>query len=66
MAHHPQAVYFGMKSGFLPKEDRQARDEVIAGTDKDPTLLGVLPEADPETVVEDETARSAPAQVQAG
>ena len=49
-----------MKSGFLPKEDRQARDEVIAGTDKDPTLLGVLPDADPETVVEDETARSRP------
>jgi 5-methyltetrahydrofolate--homocysteine methyltransferase len=50
VAHHPQAVYFGMKSGFLPKEDRQARDEVIAGTDKDPTLLGVLPDAEPETV----------------
>ena len=24
IAHHPQAVYFGMKSGFLPKTDRQA------------------------------------------
>jgi 5-methyltetrahydrofolate--homocysteine methyltransferase len=36
VAHHPQAVYFGMKSGFLPKNDRQARDELIAGTDKDP------------------------------
>ena len=20
IAHHPQAVYFGMKSGFIPKE----------------------------------------------
>jgi 5-methyltetrahydrofolate--homocysteine methyltransferase len=47
VAHHPQAVYFGMKSGFLPKNDRQARDELIAGTDKDPTRLGVLPDADP-------------------
>ena len=47
MAHHPQAVYFGMKSGFLPKNDRQARDELIAGTDKDPTRLGALPDADP-------------------
>ena len=25
-----------MKSGFLPKTDRQARDELIAGTDRDP------------------------------
>ncbi|MBV9166287.1 MAG: methionine synthase, partial [Solirubrobacterales bacterium] len=37
VAHHPQAVYFGMKSGFLPKSAKQAADELIAGTDKDPT-----------------------------
>src|SRR6476469_1865741 len=36
IAQHPQAVYFGMKSGFLPKGDSVARDEVIAGTDRDP------------------------------
>ncbi len=36
IAHHPQAVYFGMKSGFLPKGDAPARDEVIAGSDRDP------------------------------
>ncbi|MGZ4269252.1 MAG: homocysteine S-methyltransferase family protein [Solirubrobacteraceae bacterium] len=36
IAHHPQAVYFGMKSGFLPKGDAPARDEVIAGTERDP------------------------------
>ncbi len=36
VAHHPQAVYFGMKSGSLPKTERQAADELIAGTDKDP------------------------------
>ena len=47
VAHHPQAVYFGMKSGFLPKSDRQARDEVIAGTDRDPASLdAALPERD--------------------
>jgi 5-methyltetrahydrofolate--homocysteine methyltransferase len=40
VAHHPQAVYFGMKSGFLPKSEKQARDEVIAGTDKDPANVG--------------------------
>jgi 5-methyltetrahydrofolate--homocysteine methyltransferase len=53
VAHHPQAVYFGMKSGFLPKTDRQAADEVIAGSDKDPAnidagLLDVEPAAEAE------------------
>ncbi|MGI8593048.1 MAG: vitamin B12 dependent-methionine synthase activation domain-containing protein, partial [Solirubrobacteraceae bacterium] len=32
IAHHPQAVYFGMKSGFIPKE--KMSDELIAGTDR--------------------------------
>jgi hypothetical protein len=37
-----------MKSGFLPKTDRQARDEIIAGTDKDPANVRAgLPDADP-------------------
>ena len=37
-----------MKSGFLPKNERQARDEVIAGTDRDPASLEApLPEGDP-------------------
>ncbi len=48
VAHHPQAVYFGMKSGFLPKTDRQAADELIAGTDRDPTRLAELTDAEPE------------------
>ena len=48
IAHHPQAVYFGMKSGSLPKNERQAADDLIAGTDKDPTLLTELADADPE------------------
>src|SRR5205823_4393337 len=39
VAHHPQAAYFGMKSGLLPKTDKQAADELIAGTDKDPARL---------------------------
>jgi 5-methyltetrahydrofolate--homocysteine methyltransferase len=47
VAHHPQAVYFGMKSGFLPKTDKQAADELIAGTDKDPTRLAELTDAEP-------------------
>jgi 5-methyltetrahydrofolate--homocysteine methyltransferase len=32
VAHHPQAVYFGMKSGFIPKD--KAPDELIAGTER--------------------------------
>ncbi len=32
VAHHPQAVYFGMKSGFIPEQ--KASDELIAGTEK--------------------------------
>src|SRR3954471_1391296 len=42
IAHHPQAVYFGMKSGFIPK-DKQS-DELIAGTDRGGELP---PEEDP-------------------
>ncbi len=55
IAHHPQAVYFGMKSGFLPKTDKQAADELIAGTTKDPTRLAELGDEDP-TAGEDEPA----------
>ncbi len=47
VAHHPQAVYFGMKSGFLPKTDKQAADELIAGTDKDPARLSELSDDEP-------------------
>ena len=32
IAHHPQAVYFGMKSGFVPDEPKP--DELIAGTER--------------------------------
>jgi 5-methyltetrahydrofolate--homocysteine methyltransferase len=47
VAHHPQAVYFGMRSGTLPRSDRQAADELVAGTEKDPTRLADLPDAEP-------------------
>jgi 5-methyltetrahydrofolate--homocysteine methyltransferase len=43
VAHHPQAVYFGMKSGFVPKG--KAPDELIAGTERGGKLP---PESDPE------------------
>ncbi|HEX3240953.1 MAG TPA: methionine synthase [Solirubrobacterales bacterium] len=44
IAHHPQAVYFGMKSGFIPEQ--KVSDELIAGTDRGG---GLPPEVDPET-----------------
>jgi 5-methyltetrahydrofolate--homocysteine methyltransferase len=43
VAHHPQAVYFGMKSGFIPAEPKG--DELIAGTERGGE---VPPDADPE------------------
>jgi 5-methyltetrahydrofolate--homocysteine methyltransferase len=56
VAHHPQAVYFGMKSGMLPKTAKQAADELIAGTDKDPTRVAQLPDSDPADAAADEPA----------
>ena len=47
VAHHPQAVYFGMKSGTLPRTAKQAGDELVAGTEKDPTRLAELSDSDP-------------------
>jgi 5-methyltetrahydrofolate--homocysteine methyltransferase len=47
VAHHPQAIYFGMRSGRLQPIERTAGDELIAGTERDPTLLDELPDSDP-------------------
>ncbi len=41
VAHHPQAVYFGMKSGFIPEDD--SPDELIADTERG----GVLTPSEP-------------------
>ena len=56
VAHHPQAVYFGMKSGFIPAEKKG--DELIAGTERGGELP---PEDDPEGdgTVEAETVERA-------
>src|SRR6185312_16521852 len=32
VAHHPQAVYFGMKSGFIPEDS--APDDLVAENDR--------------------------------
>jgi 5-methyltetrahydrofolate--homocysteine methyltransferase len=56
IAHHPQAVYFGMKSGFIPEE--KAPDELIAGTARGGELP---PESEPETAEEGEGSEETPA-----
>jgi 5-methyltetrahydrofolate--homocysteine methyltransferase len=63
VAHHPQAVYFGMKSGFIPAE--KIGDELIAGTERGGELP---PEVDPaaDGTVESEAGKAAPASVEAG
>ncbi len=53
VAHHPDATYFGMKSGKLPTNDRQRADELIAGSDRDPTRLGDLPDENPPELVDE-------------
>ncbi|MFN8217632.1 MAG: homocysteine S-methyltransferase family protein [Solirubrobacterales bacterium] len=59
VAHHPQAVYFGMKSGFIPADG--APDELIAGTERGGELP---PEADP--AAGDEEPETAGAGAEAG
>jgi 5-methyltetrahydrofolate--homocysteine methyltransferase len=54
IAHHPQAVYFGMKSGSLPRSERQAADDLIAGSQRDPTRLTELTDEDPPAGGQDE------------
>ncbi len=61
VTHHPQAVYFGMKSGFVPKQKQP--DELIAGTDRGGELP---PEVEPvEGPVEAEGAQPAADEVPA-
>ncbi len=36
VSHHPQAVYFGMKSGFLPED--ASPDDIIKGSERDASL----------------------------
>jgi 5-methyltetrahydrofolate--homocysteine methyltransferase len=64
VAHHPQAVYFGMKSGFLPKTGGQAADELVAGTEKDPARLAELTDAEPPAEP-DGSGKGQPAMAQA-
>ena len=53
IAHHPQAVYFGMKSGFIP--EGKTSDELIAGTERGGDLP---PEDDPDEAGDDDPAKA--------
>ncbi|HEX5224104.1 MAG TPA: homocysteine S-methyltransferase family protein [Solirubrobacteraceae bacterium] len=45
VAHHPQAIYFGTRQGRLPAEG--SPDDVIRGSNRDPSLFGALDDTDP-------------------
>jgi 5-methyltetrahydrofolate--homocysteine methyltransferase len=45
VAHHPQAIYFGTRQGRLLPNG--SPDDIIKGSDRDPSLFGELGEEDP-------------------
>jgi 5-methyltetrahydrofolate--homocysteine methyltransferase len=45
VSHHPQAIYFGTRQGRLPVVS--SPDDVIRGSNRDPSLFGELDDADP-------------------
>ncbi|MBI4896960.1 MAG: homocysteine S-methyltransferase family protein [Actinobacteria bacterium] len=49
VAYHPQAVYYGMRSGFLPKPGVSMPDQLIAGTERDPAVRGAGLADEPRT-----------------
>ncbi|HEX3874196.1 MAG TPA: vitamin B12 dependent-methionine synthase activation domain-containing protein, partial [Solirubrobacteraceae bacterium] len=68
VAHHPQAVYFGMKSGFLPSGEPPP-DDVVHGSQRDPTR-GITPDAiapsEPRTQREEENVAPTAVEATAG
>jgi 5-methyltetrahydrofolate--homocysteine methyltransferase len=54
VAHHPQAIYYGSRSGFLPKPGDAAPDQLIKGTERDPAVRAELLEDPREGAVESE------------
>jgi len=60
IAHHPQAIYFGMRNGRLLPEG--SPDDVIKGTARDPSLFAEpVEEEPPEGAVEAESEAPTPA-----
>jgi 5-methyltetrahydrofolate--homocysteine methyltransferase len=58
IAHHPQATYFGMKSGFLSKGGPQP-DDIIVGSVRDPTRQAPAEALEDEDTLEDEAGLAA-------
>ena len=60
IAHHPQAIYFGMRNGRLLPDG--SPDDVIKGTARDPSLFAEpVEEEPPEGAVEAESEAPTPA-----
>jgi 5-methyltetrahydrofolate--homocysteine methyltransferase len=62
--HHPQAEYFGMKSGRL--REQASPDDLIKGSDRDPTVRAALADEDPSQLPGEEPAEMAGSAGRAG
>jgi 5-methyltetrahydrofolate--homocysteine methyltransferase len=60
IAYHPQAVYYGTKSGKLPAPGVKMPDQLIKGTERDPAVRAVLLEDPREGAIEDEVDSDGP------
>ena len=61
VAHHPQAIYFGMTSGAPAARRHKGRaDDVIKGSPRDPSLFGELDDAELEFAAAESSHRLAP------
>jgi 5-methyltetrahydrofolate--homocysteine methyltransferase len=54
IAYHPQAVYYGTKSGFLPAPGVKMPDQLIKGTERDPAVRATLLEDPRDGAIETE------------
>ncbi len=56
IAYHPQAVYYGTRSGFLPAPGVAMPDQLIKGTERDPEIRALLLDDPRDGAVEDEVS----------
>ncbi|MGB0889092.1 MAG: dihydropteroate synthase, partial [Solirubrobacterales bacterium] len=63
IAHHPQAVYYGTKSGFLPKPGVAMPDQLIKGTERDPAVRAINLEDPREATIAGEIDETGNAKV---
>jgi 5-methyltetrahydrofolate--homocysteine methyltransferase len=60
IAYHPQAVYYGTKSGFLPAPGVKMPDQLIKGTERDPAVRATLLEDPRDGAIEVEVDAEQP------